>query len=288
MPRRLDLGVASYGNPEGLARVLQSVVRRSTTDWRCLVVLNPHPDPAQRQAVEAVLQGQTDPRILVFRQVENVGYVGAVNWLLATAETEYIAYLDHDVEIQTDGWDEAMASVLDRFHEIGMVFPEGGAYPIDREVYVEVLWAVGCAWMLPSRVAAEVGLFDASLGHHEEVDYQSRVRLAGLRIAAAKGVHVHHAAKASSSPDQQARISEGVIRWVTKWVRYHGGKSLNYHSPNVLRHEDWPPSALYLEEYWKLKLPSLNAEPEVIEVDGVKFDLIKVPRLSGFYRHRVI
>jgi GT2 family glycosyltransferase len=284
--RRLDIGVASYGNADGLAKLIESVKLRSRTDWRLHVVVNPHPDPYQRRRVAEVLQ-DADPRVRVWQQLENVGYVGAVNLILDLSETEYVAYLDHDVEILTDGWDEVMAHTLDRFHEIGMIFPSG-AWPVARGEYREILWGVGCCWMIPVRVAIEVGKFDKEIGHHEEVDYQTRVRLNGLKIAAANGVGISHAAKASSDPASQKRISDGVVRWMNKWTAYFGGKALNYFSPNVLRHEDWPTSALHMEEYWKRAIPDLNKEPETFTHAGVEYDLIKVPRLKGFYRGRVI
>jgi GT2 family glycosyltransferase len=287
--RRLDICIASYGNPAGLAVCLASIAAKSRTDWRAIVIQNPHPDGELNRQVDQVLaHAEPAARINVVRMPTNVGYTGAVNEFFRHGATEYLAYCDHDVVIHTDGWDERLASVLDRFHEVGMVFPNGGAYPINRGEYTEILWGVGCCWMLPRTLAGDVGLFDTEIGHHEEVDYQTRVRLQGRRIASAPGVAVHHAAVASSDPASQARISKGVIAWVNKWCAYFGGRQLNYFSPNVLRHEDWPTSALYLEEYFKQYVPELNADPEVRVINGMEYDLIKVPRYKGFYRNRII
>lgn len=289
--RRLDIGIASYGNADGLEHVLTSLKSKSQSNYRIIVIRNPHPDPAEHVRVWAVLKefsAQLGEQLLIVHMPTNVGYAGAVNAFLTRAETELIAYCDHDVVIHTDGWDEKLASVLDRFHEIGMVFPNGGAYPIARGEYNEILWGVGCCWMMPWFVKKDVGFFDTAIGHHEEVDYQTRVRLAGFRIASLPSVAVHHAATASSDPASQERIASGVRRWVDKWCAYFGGKALNYHSPNVLRHEDWPPSALYLEEYFKHYMPDLNANPEVRVINGMEYDLIKVPRYKGFYRTRII
>jgi GT2 family glycosyltransferase len=203
-------------------------------------------------------------------------------------ESEYIAYCDHDVVHHTEGWDELMASTLDRYHELGIVFPNGGAYPIPRAMYTEILWGVGCNWMLPRRVAAEVGGFDPEIGHHEEVDYQTRLRLAGYKIAALPQIQVQHMAVASSDPASQDRISKGVVNWVNKWVRYFAGQNMSYFASNVLRHEDWPTSALYLEQYFLQYYPDMNKAPDVVVINGQEFDLIRVPRLKGFYRSRII
>ena len=285
--RKLDIGIASYGNPEGLSKLLRSLEQHCRTDWRAVVISNPHPDREQDEAALGILQG-AGARVEILRQEKNIGYVGAVNEILARAMTEYVAYCDHDVEHFTEGWDDLMAGTLDRFHEVGMLFGNGGPYPIDRGNYWEILWGVGCCWMLPRRVITKVGPFDGEIGHHEEVDYALRVRLAGYRIAALPEVRLAHAAKASTDPAAQDRISKGVIAWVDKWEKFFGGERQGYHSPKVLRHELWPPSALYLEEYFRRHLPDLNASPETVTIMGQEFDLIRVPRLKGFYRHRII
>jgi glycosyltransferase involved in cell wall biosynthesis len=288
--RKLTIGVASYGNPDGLQKLIASVVRQSQTDWTLLIISNPHPDLAQDEGALGVIaewRNRMPERFDLRRQEQNIGYVGAVNKILNSCPTEYVAYLDHDVEIMTPAWDEIMAHTLDMFHEVGMVFP-GGARRVPRGQYDEIHWGVGCMWMLPIRVVDKVGSFDPAIGHHEEVDYQTRVRLEGLKIAAAHGIGFSHAAKASNDPAAHKRISDGVVRWMNKWTAYFGGKGLNYFSPNVLRHEDWPTSALHLEEYFKLHLPGLNDNPEVVRIEGVEYDLIKVPRYRDFYRGRII
>lgn len=282
MPRRLDIGIASYGSPELLRQTIASVQAMSTTDWRLIIADNPH--PASGYAYDP----SGDPRVLYAPLKENVGYAGAVNEILRHAETEYIAYLDNDVVIQTPGWDETLCSYLDRFHEIGMVFPNGGAYPISRPGYQEIQWGVGFSWLLSRYAMSETGLFDAEIGHQNECDYCLRLRMAGWRCAAAPEVVVNHLATATNDPAAIERIGKGVQEFVNKWCKYFGGKNLNYFSPNVLRWEDWPPNALYLEEYWRLRVPGLNAEPGAIVLDGKEYDLIQVPRLKGFYGNRII
>lgn len=286
--RKLTIGVASYRNPDKLRRALASVERMSRTDWECVIVHNHTEDEAGYGALD--LAKGAAKQIPRFRAIEqpNSGYAGAINTVLNVASSEYIAYLDNDAEILTPGWDETLCGYLDRFHEIGIVFPNGGAYPIRRGAYVEVMWATGFCWVLNRLCMADVGKFDADLGHQEEADYCQRVRMAGWKCAAVEQINVRHHATATNDPAQIERINRGVRAWVDKWNLAFNGKNFNYHSPNVTRFEDWPPNALYLEEYWKLKLPDLNKSPEVVTLDGRQYDLIRVPRLKDFYRGRII
>lgn len=290
MSRRLDIGVAVFGHPELLQRTINSIREMSTTDYRLIFVINPHPDEAIRKQVEAIISAEYEKgRCAEVPLAVNVGYAGAVRQLQYEATTEYIAYCDDDVVINTHGWDETLCSYLDRFHEIGMIFPNGGAYPIPRGPYNEIMWGVGFCLVLSRLAQSEVGYFDAEIGHQNEPDYCMRVRMGGWKCASAADVSVSHLATATNDPTQQERIAKGVREFVTKWTNYFGGKNITYHSPNVIRWHDWAPNALYLEEYFKLHLPAgINENPEEVLINGEAYDLIKVPRLKGFYRSRVI
>lgn len=288
MSRRIDIGVASYGNPYALRKTLSSIVAHCCSDFRLFVIHNPGGKNDDEARAAIVAAAQANSRIVPVWMPENVGYAGAVCKLMELAETEYFAYCDNDICIKTDRWDELLAGYLDRFHEIGMVFPDGGAYPLKRAAYTEIMWGCGFCWMMSRLAQRDTGPFDTALGHQEEADYCLRVRMAGYRCASAADVVVEHEATASNDPAAIERISRGVIKWVDKWNRYFNGVNFNYHSPNVTRWEDWGPNALYLEEYWRAKLAGLNDNPPVVKLDGREYDLIQVPRLKGFYRGRII
>ena len=284
---RLDIGIASYQNPDKLRQTIQHIIDNSTTEWRLLIVDNASPDPAVREVISDY--ASRDERIIPRFLDTNTGYAGAVNEFLRWSETEYMVYCDNDAHIKTPGWDTILWGYLARNLELGMVFSAGyNSYEIKRDKYTECLWGTGCFWMLKRLAMADVGYFDEEIGHQNEVDYQTRMRLAGWKMGVAKDVVVHHFATATTSPEAQNRIGQGVVEWMNKWVPYFCGKGMNYHSTNVLRFEDWPCNALYLEEYWKIRMPDLNSNPEVVTLEGREYDLIRVPRLKDFYKGRII
>jgi GT2 family glycosyltransferase len=289
---RLDLGVASYGNPVALRRTLDALKQTSKTDWRCLIVSNAHPDSAIQAEVEQAIKTAVanEPRFAVQWRGDNIGYAGAVNEIFKWAETPYVGYMDNDAVPLTDAWDLKMVWMLTQYEHLkaGMVFPSGGCFPIVRPGFVEILWGLGFCWIVRTDVARGIGGFDTKIGHQEEVDFQTRLRLAGWKIVMDRAVNVEHAATSSNDPAAQDRINKGVMNWVNKWCRYFGGEGLNFFSPNVLRFEDWPPTALYMEEYWLRHYPEMNRNPETITHNGQVYDLIKVPRVQGMYRERII
>lgn len=286
MSRRLDVGIVAYRDVDKLRKAVFHLRENSTTDWRLYIVDNPAEGSQTRDYITAL--ALEDNRISYKFMQENVGYAGGVNEILERAQTEYVAFLDHDAYVLTRGWDEILCSYLDRFHELGIIFPNNGHYAIDRGAYQECLWAAGFCWIINRIAYKDVGPMDTTIGHHEEVDLCIRLRLAGYKLGCSPSVQVAHDETSTRSPESLERINRGVIAWMNKWVAYFCGKNVNYHSPNVLRVTDWPPNALYLEEWYKSQLPGLNDNPEVVTIGGVPMDLIKVPKPHGFYRGRII
>jgi GT2 family glycosyltransferase len=284
---RLDIGISCYNNPDGIKAAVENIIQNSTSDWRLLLVDNASEDPRVKELLQNY--AAVNPRIIPMYLDVNIKYSGAVNKILEWAETEYVAYSDNDATVHTRGWDEIMWGYLARNLELGIVFSGGyNSYEIKRDKYTECLWGTGCFWMLKKLAMADVGYFDQEIGHQNEVDYQTRLRLAGWKMGVAKEVAVQHQAKQTTDPEAHARIGRGVVEWMNKWVPYFCGKVMNYHSTNVLRFEDWPCNALYLEEYWKIRMPELNSNPEVVVLEGREYDLIKVPRYKDFYKGRII
>lgn len=285
---RIDLGIASYQNPDKLDRCITLLRQNTVSDFRCLVVDNDSPDHGVKTVIER--HAAEDSRIIPQYLSTNIGYCGAVNVILDWAETNNVGYVDNDAYVMTHGWDEKLALYLESNHEVAMAFPNGGAYPIQRARYLEILWGVGFCWILNRQRYKEIGGFDVNIGHQEEVDYQTRLRLGGWRMVADPSVMVRHDSTSSRNPEAQERINNGVIKWVNKWNEYFVGPAITYHSPNVTRFEDW--SAIYLEEWYQQQpeLQGINDNPDTVYIAalGREVDLIKVPRWQHLYRGRMI
>ena len=292
MNKPLDIGIASWQSPEKLERTIRHLITNTVGDWRVFVIDNNSPDPKVKEVINQLAESY-EQVVPVFLE-ENIGYVGAVNKLFELADKQYVAYVDNDAYVQTYGWNTIMEDILERHHEVAMVFPQsvGAAYPIERNGYTECLWGTGCFWMLNKVRVDEIGGFNTELGHQEEVDFQTRLRLAGWKCACTNQVTVHHQATSSNNPEAQARINEGIINWVNWWNKYFVGPTVTYHSPNVTRFKDWPITAIYLEEWYKMQpeLQGLNDNPETVYVAGLgrEVDLIRVPRYQHLYRDRII
>jgi hypothetical protein len=326
--RRLDIGVASYRNPEKLRATLASIEAMSTTDWRCFIVHNPSDALSADGRLEdgftqahIINAKMRNPRFEIVQLDSNVGYAGAVNKLFELAETPYVAYLDNDVDIRTRGWDEQFCAILDAHPEVAQVFPGAGHYGFNNGLYNECLWSAGYCFAIrrdvwkrpqpnqnsiwpyrpnPKNFAKTVfGVMDITLGHHEEVDLMIRLRLAGYRIACIPGVDILHHESSTKSPESAKRIHAGVVRWMNKWNRYFVGDVLTYpnpdpdsgegYDPRTLRYTDWPPCTMYLERMTLAKFPNWNAAPRTVMVAGVgEMDAVEILKPKGCYVGRAI
>jgi GT2 family glycosyltransferase len=320
--RRLDIGVASYRNPEKLRATLASIEAMSTTDWRCFIVHNESDDFEGHEALRVARDAYDRNRRFMWMGQANTGYAGAVNRIFELAETPYVAYLDNDVEIRTRGWDEQFCALLDAHPEVAQVFPGAGHYGFHNGAYDECLWSAGYAWAIRREAIDKeyewwqqeypgtlqpTGM-DQYLGHHEEVDLMIRLRLAGYRIACIPGVDILHHESSTKSPESAKRIHAGVVRWMNKWNRYFVGDVLTYpnpdpdsgegYDPRSLRYTDWPPCALYLERWTLAQFPDWNSRVAESDDDGGQvrrvmtsageMDAIEILKPKGCYVGRAI
>jgi glycosyltransferase involved in cell wall biosynthesis len=295
----LHIGIASYENPGKLQESIAALIANTVGDWKLLVVDNASSDPEVRTILETYQAN--DPRITVEFRTDNIGYAGAVNRIIAWADSEgadRVSYCDNDAIVNTPGWNVVMSDVLDRNHQVAMaVVTKFAAFPVRRPTFVETTWGVGCFWMQKRPKALQppkdIGPWDESLGHQDEVDAQLRMRLEGWAIAAVD-IDVVHEAKATTTPEAQDRISAGVINFMNKWLRYFVGPNITYWSPNVVRFDDWNINALHIEAYFQQKqqegklTTGLNDHPEEFLLEGRRFQWIKVPRWPDLYKDRFV
>lgn len=282
------IGIASWQNVDMLAKAVHAIQAHTVGEWNLLIVDNASPDPRVREYLTRT--AERDARISVEFRTDNSGYVGAVNRLMALASergAEIFVYCDNDAIIRTPAWDTIMLAPLLQSHEVAMTCPlKFSAYPVKRTGYTEILWGLGCFWAVRMTQARDVGDFDTTIGHQEEVDFQMRLRLKGWRIVGVD-IDVHHEAKASSSPEAQQRITEGVIAWMNKWLIYFCGPNINYFSTNVLRFENWSLNSPHIEE-WYQQHGLVPEDCEQREIGGRTFDMVKVPRHPHLYRGRSV
>jgi GT2 family glycosyltransferase len=153
------------------------------------------------------------------------------------------------------------------------------------------------AMFLPSYIWA--GYMNRNLGHHEEVEYMTRLRLAGFTTACLPHVDVFHHENSTQSEASAKRIHAGVVRWMNFSNKYFSGDGLKYpnpdpdsgegYDPRTLRFTDWNVNALYLERMTLALFPDWNSNPRTVNVPGVgEMDAVEILKPKGCYVGRAI
>ena len=203
-------------------------------DVEIIVVDDESTDGTESFLVEAAAE---DPRIRVFRNEKNLGFLGSSNLGAENASGEVLIFLNNDT-ILLPGWLEPLLRVLARpgagavggrllYPDLrlqeagGLVFrdasaakfgygendPEGAIFNYVREVdYVS-----GCLLATPRLLFEEIGRFDESFapGFYEDTDYCFAVRAHGRRVFYQPESTIIHVEGGTAGTD----VTEGMKRY---------------------------------------------------------------------------
>lgn len=130
----------TYNRPAYLADAIRSVVGQQFADWEMLVVNDGGTD------VRGIVEGFGDPRISYFNRPENRGKAACLNFGLARARGQYVAYLDDD-DIWYPNHLATLAGALDDNPQMGVAYSDlyavaflkgedGRRYPLEKRVVI--------------------------------------------------------------------------------------------------------------------------------------------------------
>lgn len=212
-----------YNSAATLARAVNSALRQTDVEVAVVVVDDGSTDHPESQLPE-------DPRVRFIRQV-NAGVSAARNAGLQTVRSPFVVFLDADDEITDHRRVRDQISLFEIDSTIALV--HSGWCVVDaetgsrvertpwtqmKELTLEALveWPV----VLPSamtwrtKLVRDVGGFDGSLHHLEDVELTWRILAAGYNARWLPRVttdYVRHANNASSNTNDQARAVETVL-----------------------------------------------------------------------------
>lgn len=218
---RLSVVILNWNGRRHLERYLPSVVAHTEGDAEVVVADNGSTD----DSLQWLRLNYPDVRVI--RLDRNYGFAGGYNRALREVESEYVLFLNSDVEV-TAGWWQPLVEVLDTESDVAAVAPKlladmertkfeyagaaGGfidylGYPFcrgrilsnveeDRGQYDnrrDIFWASGAAMCCRREIFNSLGGFDEDFfAHMEEIDLQWRMQLAGWRIVVEPKSVVYH------------------------------------------------------------------------------------------------
>jgi GT2 family glycosyltransferase len=216
--RRTAAIVPNWNGAARLPRCLRSIAAQTGATADIVVADNASSDGSPEVAVA------TGARVL--RLPENRGFAGAVNRAVAETNSEFVALINNDVELDA-GWLAALIEGLDRHPECGMATGRTMMYGEQRlldgagdalclgfaaarlgygnrdGVFYQqerrVLAVSGAACLIRRRVFEHIGgLEETFFAYLEDVDFCLRAQLAGFQALYVPGAMAWHEGSASS------------------------------------------------------------------------------------------
>ena len=211
-------------------------------------------DNGSREPVGELLARRA-PAVEYLRSPENLGYAGGANLGIRRAlarGADTVLLLNNDARLQPGATAAARAvlqagdvavvgpKVLTREDPrrlwlawgritwrqslvalCGADTPDGPEWNAQRDVE----WIAGCAMWLSAAALARVGLLDeAFFAYHEEVDWCTRARRAGLRVVYCPGAVVTHTGRGTAGGERSVRVrTYFAARNTILFARKHAG-----------------------------------------------------------------
>ena len=186
----------------------------------------------------------------------NTGTTFSRNIGLRMAQGEFLAILDSDIEIKTQGTFGKVLQFVRDHPDVGIAAPQlrfpSGRYQKTVDVYPtlshkirrflhlremeaqegsqalgetprDVDYAVSAFWMLPRTLISRIGLLDERIFYApEDVDYCLRTALSGLRVVYLPGVVATHHAQEISRRSWRSRSFREHLKGLAYFYRKHG------------------------------------------------------------------
>ncbi len=178
----LSLVTGTINRPDGLERLIQSVVQNTVVDYE-LVVMDASPQLYDRDVPKTVR---------LFRESPRKGHIKGYNQAFNLCRGEYVLWLNDDATVNP-GYDTAGVKLLMEHPEVGMgayYYHQNGKYHVNL-LYNMIFANFG---ILRRSLGDQVGWFDEEIGvmYGSDNSLTFRVLLAGYGLATVPGRNIIH------------------------------------------------------------------------------------------------
>ena len=242
----IDIIIPIYNAFDDLVRCVESVLRRTTGEYRLLLINDASPDERIAPLLEQLLT--QDSRIRVLTNPRNLGFIGTVN--RGYNETTGDVVLLNSDTIVTDGWLPKMLACAASDSRIATITPfsnnaEICSYPemcgnhpwatgddpetankalemASRRLYPDLPTAVGFCMFVRRAALEMVGRFDDryGLGYGEENDFCRKLAAAGFRNVLLDDTFVAHVGNRSFDAKKASLVEANSRLLISRYPDY--------------------------------------------------------------------
>ena len=244
VPGLASIIVPCFNQLEFTRHCLQALIRHTRQPWELIVVDNGSTDGTA--AYLAGVQDLSAVPVTAITNARNLGFPAAVNQGLEVAQGEFFVLLNNDAVV-TDAWLDHLIALTTADPTIGLTGPMSNYAPppqlVEEVPYrdLEEMQVFARRWrdehggkwftvgklsgfclLMTRAVHDKVGGLDErfGIGFFDDDDLAERARRAGLQLAVAHDLFVHHFGSrtfAGNGIDAEALLEENARRFADKW-----------------------------------------------------------------------
>lgn len=117
---KFSICIPAYNRARHLGPLLGSILAQGRDDFEVVICEDKSPERERIASVVMGFQSKWPGRIFYHENVENLGYDGNIRRLIELASGEYCFFMGND-DLMCEGALDAVASVLDRYGDVGVV-----------------------------------------------------------------------------------------------------------------------------------------------------------------------
>ncbi len=232
----VDIIIPIYNAAEEVKNCIDSVLRYTNQQFNLILIDDASPDPGIENYLTSI-QKLSDPRIRVYKNKHNLGFVGTVNRGMQMNNTD-VVLLNSDT-IVTPDWLDRLRRCAGSDSQIGTITPfsnnaEICSFPVfcqpnpvpkntnltaqaiaatDHPIYPEIPTAVGFCMYITRTLLDTIGYFDEQAfgrGYGEENDFCRRAVKAQYRNVLCDDAYVVHVGSCSFGDEKKAHCERNM------------------------------------------------------------------------------
>ena len=287
-----DVIIPVYGGVTFVRDLLRSLERHTLYPHRIILIDDSDDDATHNQLHRIVAATK---RVELYRNKENLGFVGTCNRGISLGRSEFVCLLNSDT-IVTAGWLDRMIECAEHDSQVAIVNPLSNksanlsvsmapglnintmahrVAELSQNRYPDITTAVGFCMLIKRRHIDWLGGFDSvyGQGYCEESDLCMRYTEAGLRVVIAEDAFVYHKGCGSFETRTDRYTANRRIfdsRWSEEYARDYEDflerNPIQYIRDALLRYTvpmaDWKADELDIDQEALSRLPRTELDPE--------------------------
>ena len=242
---KVSIVLPTYNQADMLPKAIESIMNQTYQDWE-LIIVNDGSTDGTIEYLESLKVPSTSEKFKIVHHDHNQKLPSALNTGFEFATGEYYTWVSSD-SVCTPYMIEALAGALDKYPEAGMAYADFFIIDPDNHILSRVSNPNYCfrslitindgnaAFMYPSKIAKEIGLYDVDLNGVEDWDYWTRISEKYPFVYVPEALYYYRLHEKSMQQNLKNKIEKTVTKMYAKLFERH---NQNFHFSELFPYVD--------------------------------------------------